>query len=102
MVTRKRQCKDFEFDILAVIELCGGLRQIIQKMTPKQLIEEGIVAEVIQKIGIDGLVASLTPEQLRELRDRIRAKFAMEAESCSKSNSKWNGTPAPSDVECTK
>jgi hypothetical protein len=49
------------------------LKEVFRDTPAKKLIEGGAARIIIDKIGVDGLMAVLTPEQLRKLAKRIEA-----------------------------
>ena len=61
----KRKTRDLTWDLVLETEL--------KDASPKQLIEENRLRPFINKIGMDGLLELLTPEQQRELVARIGA-----------------------------
>ena len=73
MATR-RHSGDIDWN-LALQEM-GGILKVIDLTRPKELVEGGGAKMIIDKIGLDGLVTVLSPEQRRELAKRI--------ESCKK------------------
>jgi hypothetical protein len=65
----KRYKGDIDFDF--ILEKVGGILKVIDGARAKELVEGGGAKKVVDKIGIDGLLTILSPEQRRELVDRI-------------------------------
>ena len=70
-MARKRKRDGIDWD--AVADNFGGLKKIIHDSSSKKLIDDGVAKEFKDKIGLDGLLAILSPEERRELARRIES-----------------------------
>jgi carbamate kinase len=64
-----------EFDTMAAKHGRGEIdwKRILAAATPKEIIESGTAKKVVDELGVDGLLAILTPQQRREIAKRLEA-----------------------------
>ena len=67
----KRFKGDIDWDF--IVAKAGGIQQVLGRANPRDLLEGGGDKTLIDKIGVDGLMAILTPKQRRELTRRIES-----------------------------